>query len=134
MATPNTPVSQDIKDFLVSASVGIFGTNLFIGSMPDSPDACVAIYDTGAVEESLMQMVYEFPTFQVKVRANAYNTAQTKARAVYDALHGVNNQTKNNARYILIACQAGINFIGPDEKKRPTFTLNFRAHRTNKAT
>ena len=113
-------------------AAGVFGTDLFISSMPESPDACVTIYDTGGLEQQA-GYEYEYPTAQVKIRGDRkdYADAYSKAQTVRDALHGLNNESWNNARYIGIWCNSDIFFVGYDMHDRPMFTINFRIHRTS---
>jgi hypothetical protein len=127
------PPSEDMKDVLEAetALALTFGDDLHIGQMPESPDACVCIYDTGGYPAELDYM-YERPTFQVRVRGakGGYRAAQVLAQAIRDTLHGVHNLTLNAARYILIAIESDVGSIGADELHRPNFTVNFRIHRT----
>ena len=129
------PTTQDIKDILED-SIGVaelsFGTNLFIGIMPDTPDSCVGLYDTGgmAPDEAIEGLLY--PTFQVRVRGaeGGYQTAYALAQSVRNALHQLANQTFNGTRYLYIFASSDILFLGPDEKGRPLFSINFRTAKT----
>jgi hypothetical protein len=127
------PPSEDIKDILDDASsLGLtFATDLFVSEMPISPDACVAIYDTGG-EPAEPDYVYERPTVQVKVRGarGRYRDAHILAQTIRDLLNGMHNEELNGARYIAIWIETDVIFIGYDESHRPQFTLNLRIHRT----
>lgn len=128
------PPSVDIKDILEQSSVaaGTFGTDLFISFMPEEPDACIAIFDTGGLEQQA-NYEYEYPMAQIRVRGERkdYVNAHSKAQVVRDALHGLSNESWNNARYIGMWCSSDIFFIKYDEHNRPIFTINFRIHRTS---
>ena len=125
------PPSQDISDILVGAGVGTFGTDLFISKEPDSPDACVTIFDTGGFDP-VANYVYDFPTVQIRIRGGKmeYQTAFAKAQDVKDTLHGLSGETWNSTKYVGIWAQGDIIFVGYDESNRPVLTVNFRVHRT----
>jgi hypothetical protein len=130
------PPSEDIKDIL-EGETGLaltFATDLFIGQMPETPDACVCVYDSGGYpgEENYL---YERPTVQVKVRGGrgGYKIAHELCQNIRDVLHGLHNVTVNSARYVGIWVETDVMSIGPDELHRPHFTVNFRIHRTDTA-
>lgn len=128
------PPSEDIKDILagISSLALIFGTDLHVAELPKEPDQCVAIYDSGGYEPQAGYN-YERPTIQIMVRGEpgGYCVAQMLAQNCRDELHGLANYTINAARYIGIWCEADVTFVGFDENRRPSFSVNFRIHRTN---
>jgi hypothetical protein len=114
----------DIKSLLTTAGV----SNIYLGSMPDSPDNAVALYNTGGFPRDLSGSEVEEPTFMVKVRNTSYATGETLCNTIKDALHGVNAQTVNSHVFLLIAQQGDTNDIGRDESNRQEWTINFRAY------
>lgn len=127
------PPSEDIKDILEeTSSLGLtFATDLFISEMPDSPDECVCVYDTGG-EAAWPDYTYEKPTVQVRVRGEKgqYRSAHLLAQGIRDTLNGTANDTRNGARYIGIWDVSDVLFVGYDDNRRPLLTLNFRIQRT----
>ncbi|MHA1809369.1 MAG: minor capsid protein [Candidatus Heimdallarchaeaceae archaeon] len=123
------PPSQDFKDILVDASIGTFGTDIFIGKEPDSPNACVTLYDTGGFPPQVNNKL-DYPTVQVRIRGEVrgYQNAYAKAENIKDALHAQGNITQGSTKYS-IWCMSDILFIGYDDKDRPLFTVNFRTMR-----
>ena len=125
--------SEDTKDLLVqeSALTLIYANNLFISEMPDSPDECVCIYDTGG-ENSEPSYTYERPAIQVRVRGNKgkYQDAYDLATGIKNVLNGAST-TINSARYIGIWSVGDVIFIAYDDNHRPLLSINFRAHRTD---
>jgi len=126
--------SEDIKDFLDDSSAEldlVFGTNLFIGMEPETPDECVTIYDTGGFDPSAA-MSYDYPTIQVRVRGNPgeYTEAYDLIASIKDFLHGKTNITTGGTRYIAVWGMGDIITLGYDESRRPLLTMNFRIHRT----
>lgn len=135
----NAP-SEDIKDLLNDDSdLGLtFGTDLFVSDMPDTPDACVCIYDSGGYDPDV-HIQYERPTVQVRIRGGrgpgAYQAAHEQAQEIRDFLIGLwaggaAAMTVNGARYVGIWCVGDVNALGYDENHRPEMTVNFRLHRT----
>lgn len=128
------PPSKDIKDMLEanSALALTFNTDLYYAEMPDSPDACVCIYDSGGMPPDPHQ-TYERPTVQVRIRGtkNGYDAAHLRGQAIRDLLNGSYEETWNAARYIGIWATTDVMFIYFDDNSRPVFSVNFRIHRTN---
>jgi len=126
------PSSQDIKDMLVSSSSGlgvVFGTDLFIASLPDSPNVCTVITDTGGNDQG--QYGYEYPRIQIIHRNTDYITGYDFMRDIKYYLHlERNNETWNGTRYIQIAVRSDILFLGIDDKNRYQFSLNFQVQRS----
>ena len=38
-------ILESIGDYLVTNSLGTLGTNLFLGTLPESPDVCTAVFE-----------------------------------------------------------------------------------------
>ena len=98
-------------------------TNLYIGSMPDSPDNAVCLYVTGGYPRSLADSKFEEPTFQIKTRNTSYATGLALCDTIKDLLHGA-----TTSKIPVIVQQSDILNIGRDEKNRQEFTINFRCY------
>ena len=106
--------------------------NIFLGDLPDTPDSCLALYQTGGQDavHSLgagVDETHETPTFQVRIRNASYATANTQAESVKDILDGLVNQTINSNEYKSIFMQGDINSLGRDDRNRINLTVNFIA-------
>ena len=110
-------LTTEVKSLLTTVS------NVYIGSMPATPDQCVCIYNTGGYSRDLSGTQVEEPTFQVKVRAATYTAGETLCNTVMDLLHG-----KSTTKLLMIQSQSAILDIGRDENNRPEFTMNFRTY------
>ena len=126
--------TEDIKDMLESSAYGVdglaFGTNVFIGTMPDTPDLCVGLYDTGGYPPDEAQSGTYYPTLQIRVRGGAYRAAYLVAQSIRNSLHQITNETYNSTRYIYIFASGDVLYIGKDDKDRPLFSINFRVAKT----
>lgn len=130
ISTANPP-SVDIKDVLVDELGYTFGTDLFIGHMPNKVSNCICIYDTGGFGQEVYD--YEKPTIQIRIKNSSYTTGYEKARDIkYKLCTGlISNRVVNGTRYIMILNQSDILYIGrSDSKKKFLFTVNFLIHRS----
>lgn len=126
----NAP-SVDIKDMIVAAGLGVFATNLFIASMPDTPDLCVAVYDIAGLSAEL-NYEWQLPAVQIQVRGartGIYTDAYNKINAIAALLHG-KQETRGGANYKLIQQEGDISHVSTDEYRRPLLTTRFQIQRT----
>ena len=117
----------DMKSLITAVNA-----NIFLGDLPDTPDNCIALYQSGGQDavHSLgagVDETHETPTFQVRIRNTSYATANTQAESVKDILDGLVNQTINSNLYISIFMQGDINSLGRDDRNRINLTVNFVA-------
>lgn len=128
----NAP-SVDIANIMADESaLGLaIGTDLFVSEMPATPDACVAVYDTGGYNPQ-PNYDYQRPTVQVRVRGakGAYVTMHALAQLIRDLLNGSHDVTESGARYIGMWAEGDVLFLGYDDNHRPQASINFRLHRT----
>lgn len=122
--------AKGVKDLLVSASVGSFastaGWGIFIGRLPTSPDTAIACVTTGGISP-FPHILLNQPSVQVLVRGapNGYVAAEAKARAVVDALLGIDSQNVNGDFWGGIRQLGDVASLGYDDRDRPLFTCNF---------
>ena len=120
---------EDIATQLNTAGIGIYpGTTstrtIYIAEMPDSPDACIALYARpGRAKEVFCDIQY--PDLHVEVRAATYTAAQSKAEAVDTALHAQHDVVWNGHKYILVAARGPPCKLEKDANGRTIFYQNF---------
>lgn len=123
---------EALADKLNSASVATTATNLFIGLMPSSPDACVALYEyAGSPPLEVMvsnDATLERPSVQVITRAgrNDYPTARTLIENVRNTLTGITDETISGVRFLRVNQISSINALGVDDNDRPRFSLSLQ--------
>lgn len=125
-----TSPAKDIADLLQTQGVGTVGTNIYVGTIPDTSDApeeCIGVFDTGDLFTSPKWKRDEH-TIQVLVRSGErdYAGGYTLAKAVKDALLGIPPQTVNSKSYVLFVMIGGINHLNNDQRDRARFSLNFK--------
>ena len=126
----NAP-SVDIKDMIIAAGLGVFATNLFIASMPQDPDLCIAVYDIAGLSAEL-NYDWRRPAVQIQVRGartGIYTDAYNKINAIVGLLHG-RQETRGGANYKLIQQEGDISHVSTDEYRRPLLTTRFQIQRT----
>jgi hypothetical protein len=123
---------EALADKLNSASVAVTGTNLFIGTMPTTPDVCVALYEYAALNPlEVMQSntaTLERPRVQVLVRAsrNDYPAARALLVSVRNVLTGITDETISGVKFLRVSAESAVNAIGVDDSDRPKFTLSLQ--------
>jgi len=117
---------DEVKDYLVSNSIGTFGTNLFIGGEPDTPANVVTLYPTGGPKVARWKD-RDTPTIQVRVRDEAYVDGWDKAYAIFKLLD-VDQDYLATLKGKCSALQSQPMFIGRGKNNEYLFTQNFIWH------
>lgn len=120
---------ENLADYLAANLSGslVVGTDIFIGSLPEETDNAILIDQTGGVEAD-RDIPVEKPTIQVLVRNTAYNTGLEQAKAIYDLIHQLRDNTVLKAGGVdMMYCFAlqEPSHIGKDENNRQLFTTNY---------
>lgn len=121
----------ELGDYLSTNGVGTVGTDLFLGFMPDTPNGCVALYETGglgparAMRGSAGQPVAERPRVQVVARSTSYASARAKARDAYLLLEGLGDVTLNGVQYKWVGAVQEPFMMGRDELGRVSIAANY---------
>ena len=102
------------------------------GFLPPTPDKCIALFETGGLPNDPHEAaLVDRPTFQVRVRGDAYgySTGRAKLGAARTALE-VGNTTLSGRRFIHVVAQGEPVSLGQDENNRPSLVMNFTALRS----
>lgn len=131
--TPKS-AAMDMVTLLQQSNSGfdlVANTDLFISIMPDEPDRCVSLFDTGG-ESPEHNFVYETCSFQVRVRGEeyGYESGYLLVKRIAQFFHAKTETWIGNTRYIVITANTEPLFVGKDTNRRPIFTVNFIARRT----
>ena len=125
-------ILESVGDYLVTNSLGTLGTDLFLGTLPESPDACVAVYENSGTPPSFTMgtggIVIDYPMLQVICRAGRedYPTARDKAESIRNLLASVLESTISGVHIMRIEPMGSVNPLGVDPKYRPLVSVNFR--------
>jgi hypothetical protein len=123
---------DDIASYLASEGIGVVGTDLFKGQIPDSPDNCVAIFEYAGQrpETTHDNATFEHPGLQVRVRNLNYANGRQKIHDVFEVLHGLCNTNLSSTFYLSIFAIQSPESIGRDENDRVEFVQNFAVTKT----
>lgn len=127
------PVTQDVRDVLVSAGIATAGTDLFIGFEPNTPDATVTLYDSGSTNAPDATIGLYYPLIQVRVRGTrrtGYQVAYARISSIRDLLIIRPAGLINATWYVGFWATSDVLFLSYDDQKRPIFTCNFRTQRS----
>ena len=125
-------ISEAVADKIASDGHGTVGTNLFIGLMPDAPDACSTVYEgvgPGLIEHFGGGVALDLVSVQVTIRGarDDYPTARNLALSIRNDLADITEETVSEVRILRMKPEGYINSIGRDPEDRPLFTINFIA-------
>ena len=125
------PVSLDIKDLLVSNNLGVFGTDIFIGSEPtdyDNIKNCVTIYDTGGSQQDA-RLALDETHIQIRSRNIEYINGFDILNDIKKFLEGIGKFVINDSRYLGIWASSNIAYLEMTEKRFFLWTVNFHVKR-----
>lgn len=115
----------EVGDYLQAQGLGTVGTDLFYGSLPDTPVACVAIKELPGQppQAEFGGPAWERPRLEIIVRGTSYFTGRQQAEAVYRALLGITNETLSGTFYLSAEPQTPEQ-IGRDEHEHERFAVH----------
>lgn len=127
---------DEIAARLVAQSVGVIGSNIFLGSkavIPVGDGPYLSLTETGGSGPTRVHnhasANTQRPTAQIAVRAKSYVVARTMAKAAYLALDGVFNTTISGVLYHSITARQEPTDVGLDVKERVLITFNIDAEK-----
>ncbi|OMD27497.1 minor capsid protein [Paenibacillus odorifer] len=90
-----------------------------------NPDDCAYTRITGGPPPSEWSSV-AYPSVQVVIRAKSMATAEAKANAIFEALHGKAEFIIGTTRVVkCLADQSAPWYLGPDANNRTLYSVNF---------
>jgi hypothetical protein len=125
-------ILESIGDYLVTNSHGTLGTSIFLGTLPESPDACVAVYENSGSSPAFTMgaggIRIDYPMIQIICRAGRedYPSARDKADNIRILLASVLETTVSGVHIMRIEPMGSVNQLGVDPKYRPLISVNFR--------
>lgn len=121
---------DDIAAFLAANNIGVVGSNIFKGQMPDKPDDCVALYEYGGSPRGLVWngVQLEYPGLQVMVRSKNYSVARQKIEQITNILHGLSGML-GTTRYLLIRAKHSPESLGRDAAGRVELVVNYEVNK-----
>jgi hypothetical protein len=124
-------ILESVGDYLAANNQGVLGTNLFLAVMPESPDACVTVYENAGNRPTFTMgaapWAIDRPLIQVICRGvrSDYPAARDKAESIRVLLGSVTDQTISGIHIMRMESQGSIIPVGEDENLRPMISINF---------
>lgn len=117
-------LQSTVATYLQSSGVGTLGANIFLGQLPSSPVAVVAVIAQGgqALTDNGPIQVRK-GSLQVLIRDATYGPAAVKAESVFVALAGKWNITSSLKGRLIPDHEVGPSYL--DTNNNRVFTLNF---------
>lgn len=75
--------AKQLAEHLQTQELGTTGEDLFYSFLPDSPDNCISIFDTGGWPKD-PDLPRKDVTFQFRIRGEYYDEAQALAETLYN--------------------------------------------------
>lgn len=127
-------VLTDVGAYLVSTVTDVTlvaGTNLFYGRLPDDPDICVALFETGGSPPTSTLgadavPLIESPRVQVMCRAPAYADASTLSVDVWKQLQLVANDSLSSTLYQRVNAVQSPFALERDSRDRLVMACNYQ--------
>lgn len=125
---------SDIAAYLAANGHGTVGTSIFMGQLPDTPDAATALYESPASRPPVFthgspQPSERYPRVQVVVRDADYGAARQRAENIYTTLSGVVNATLGAGEYARIRPIQEPFPLARDTSNRVTVVCNYEITR-----
>lgn len=105
---------------------------IYIGKEPAEPFDTITIFETSTMPPQLTfdrTERYEYPTIQIRVRANSYLEGWQVISNVKNLLHGRGQIQWGDTFYTLIRCMNGPALLDYDKNQRVRFIINFYLQR-----
>lgn len=118
---------------LATDGLGTLATTIFLGYMPDTPDSCIAVYESrGNGPEHVFGasvVSIERPQIRVLARAarNDYPTARSTIVSVRASLGAIRNQTISSVAFLCVEATSEPYPLMTDDRERSIFGMNFVA-------
>jgi hypothetical protein len=123
--------AADLQSFIATVAGG---WSVFVGVRPDTPDNCIAIYDTGGDGPDTDELEDYLPTVQVAARSADYASAYDRMEAIRNLLIQTQPIEVTDSIFPYVMMQSEILSIGRDERNRHILTANYRCRRNLKET
>jgi hypothetical protein len=124
-------ILEAVGDYLVSQSQGTLGTDLFLATMPETPDVIVTVYENAGNKPEMTMgsspWAIDRPLIQVICRGSRqdYPTARDKAETIRAILAAVKDTTISTIKIMRIESQGSVIPLGEDDNQRPMISMNF---------
>lgn len=120
----------EVANFVATACSLTVGTDLFMGRLPDNPDACGAVFEyqgkAGDYVLGSADPILEHPRVQIAFRGDPfdYETPRDLAETAYQAAAALAHQTLTSTRYLVMEPLQPPFLLKNDKNDRPVIAFN----------
>ncbi len=124
------PFLNEIATYLAANGVGVVATSIFVGRMPDAPDACCTLYEPPGLAPNhgfgVAGIQFETPSVQVVCRGvpDDYATPRALAATAWNALSEVQGEALSGTNYNMITPRQSPFEMKRDERGRVHIAFN----------
>lgn len=120
--------AKKLAEYCVLEGFGVIGEDLFYSFIPESPDNCIAIFDTGGWAKD-PDIPRKDKTYQFMVRGESYDSSREMADKIFDYFcpDGIPKKDFYIGEFFIhqaLPTQAAPFHLGRDENDRDKFTIN----------
>lgn len=126
-------VEVEIAEWFATQGLGTFGTDIFAGQLPPSPDTAVAVIMFGGATPLTAfgePLAIQRPAVQVMARGASYALGRDKIEIAYRAMCAINNMLIEGVWYMGSVTYPP-SYIGTDDNGRALFSMNAELLRTD---
>lgn len=121
--------AKDLAEYCAVEGIGVIGETLYYSHLPNKPDDCIAIYDTGGWAKD-PDITRADLTFQFMFRAASYDESQILIQKIKDWFipDGIPKKLFHIGPYyihLVQPLQSEPFHLGQDQNGRDKFTWNF---------
>ena len=116
-------IIDSLCEYLEDENIGIVGTDIFIGEIPDNKNNCIALVYSPSVEPN-KSIPYYTQSIDIWARFSKYATGYAKLKEILDLLHRKENY-EVGSYYIYLSYSSGMIIDNDrDESRRHIFQIN----------
>lgn len=128
-------LGSEVATFLASNGIGVLGTSMFLGKLPETPDTAIGLFETGGAPPQsgfgVSGIQHERPSLQLRFRGAPRDTEGPRARAqtAYRLLMTVQGQTLSGTLYLWLRPAQSPFVLERDGNDRTVWTFNVNAEK-----
>jgi hypothetical protein len=130
--------AEEIARYLAGQGIGTLAGGsswgVYFSRMPDAPDDCVCVFDSGGGPPIAYDITLREPAVQVRIRGTVHADVHTKADEIFDLLCEPGDipgpaREIENGLYLGFWMDSDFIDLGRDENERIRLTSNYRINR-----
>lgn len=123
-------IGHEIVSLLEANALGTAGDDLFLNSLPETPNTCGAVYETGGMPPTsgfgFPGIQHESPGVQVRFRGEPYDedAPRIKAQTTYRLFMTIQGTTLSSTKYLTLHAEQAPFILERDGNSRVVWAFN----------